>query len=136
MRTSQAPCVLFAKSVSFVLSVHISSDFINCIIFVHADILGVSRVAHSVQCLTTGWKAVGLRFDSRQRQRIFPLASVSRPALGPPSLLYNGYRGGGVLSTVLKRGRGVTLTTHPHVVPRSRMSRSYTFSPPKRLRGV
>jgi hypothetical protein len=30
-----------------------------------------------------------------------------------------------------KRGRGVTLTTHPHLVPRSRMSRSYTSSPPK-----
>jgi hypothetical protein len=35
-----------------------------------------------------------------------------------------------------KRGRGVTLTTHPHLVPRSRMSRSYTSSPPKRLHGV
>jgi hypothetical protein len=29
-----------------------------------------------------------------------------------------------------KRGWGVTLTTHPHLVPRSRMSRSYTSSPP------
>jgi len=29
-----------------------------------------------------------------------------------------------------KRGRGVTLTTHPHLVPRSRMSRSYTPLPP------
>jgi hypothetical protein len=29
-----------------------------------------------------------------------------------------------------KRGRGVTLTTHPHLVPRSSMSRSYTSSPP------
>jgi len=29
-----------------------------------------------------------------------------------------------------KRGRGVTLTTHPHLVPRSRMSRSYTSLPP------
>jgi hypothetical protein len=28
-----------------------------------------------------------------------------------------------------KRGRGVTLTTHPHLMPRSRMSRSYTSSP-------
>jgi hypothetical protein len=27
-----------------------------------------------------------------------------------------------------KRGRGVTLTTHPHLVPKSRMSRSYTSS--------
>jgi hypothetical protein len=29
-----------------------------------------------------------------------------------------------------KRGRGVTLTAHPHLVPRSRMSRSYISSPP------
>jgi hypothetical protein len=28
-----------------------------------------------------------------------------------------------------KRGRGVTLTTHHHLVPNSRMSRSYTFFP-------
>jgi hypothetical protein len=30
----------------------------------------------------------------------------------------------------LKSSRGVTLTTHPHLVSRSRMSRSYNFSPP------
>jgi hypothetical protein len=36
----------------------------------------------------------------------------------------------------LKRDRGVTLTTHPHLVPTLRMSRSYTFSQSKRLRGV
>jgi hypothetical protein len=36
----------------------------------------------------------------------------------------------GVLSPELKRGRGVTLTTHPHLAPRSRMSRSYNSSPP------
>jgi hypothetical protein len=35
-----------------------------------------------------------------------------------------------------KRGRGVTLTTHPHLVPRSGMSLSYTSSPPKRLLDV
>jgi hypothetical protein len=35
-----------------------------------------------------------------------------------------------------KRGRGVTLTTHPHLMPRSWMSRSYNSSPPKRLHGV
>jgi hypothetical protein len=28
-------------------------------------------------------------------------------------------------------GRGVKLTTHPHLVPRSRMSRSYTSFPPQ-----
>jgi hypothetical protein len=42
----------------------------------------------------------------------------------------------GVVSPGLKRGRGVTLTTHSHLVPRSGMGRSYTSSPPKRLRGV
>jgi hypothetical protein len=30
----------------------------------------------------------------------------------------------------VKLDRGLTLTTHPHLVPRSWMSRSYTFSPP------
>jgi hypothetical protein len=35
------------------------------------------------------------------------------------------------MSTGEKRGRGVMLTTHPHLVPRSRMSRSYTSSPPQ-----
>jgi hypothetical protein len=35
---------------------------------------------------------------------------------------------------VAKRGRGVALTTHPY--PRSRMSRSYTSSPPKRYHRV
>jgi hypothetical protein len=49
----------------------------------------------------------------KSRQEIFPLSSVSRPALGPPSLLSNGYRG----------------VHHPHPVPRSWMSRSYTSSP-------
>jgi hypothetical protein len=44
--------------------------------------------------------------------------------------------GTGVLSLGIKRGRGVTLTTHPHLVPRSWKSRSYTSSPPKRLHGV
>jgi hypothetical protein len=35
-----------------------------------------------------------------------------------------------ISSLYIKRGRSVTLTTHPHLVPRSRMTRSYTSSPP------
>jgi hypothetical protein len=35
-----------------------------------------------------------------------------------------------------KSDRGVTLTTHLHLAPRSRMGRSYTSSPPKRHHGV
>jgi hypothetical protein len=41
-----------------------------------------SRVAQSVVCLATDWTTGRSRFDPRQGQRIFPLASVSRPALG------------------------------------------------------
>jgi hypothetical protein len=47
-----------------------------------------------------------------------------------------GYRG--PFPRGLKRGRGVTLTTHPHLVPRSRMSRRYTplpQAPPLRVVG-
>jgi hypothetical protein len=69
------------------------------------------------------WLKTGRQwFDPRQR--IFPLGSVSRP--GPPSLLFNGYR-----ESILgvKRDRGVALTTRPHLVPRSRMRRSYTPIP-------
>jgi hypothetical protein len=45
----------------------------------------------------------------------------------------------GVLSPGVKRGRDVTLTTYPHLVSRSRMSRSYTLSPqapPWRVAGL
>jgi hypothetical protein len=53
----------------------------------------------------------------------FPLASVSRPALRPtqPPVQW---------VPDVKCGRGVTLTTHPHLAPRSIMSRSYIPSPP------
>jgi hypothetical protein len=53
--------------------------------------------------------------------------SVSRPALRltqPPAQCVPG-----VLYPGVKRGRSLRLTTHPHLVPRSRMSRSYTSSP-------
>jgi hypothetical protein len=36
----------------------------------------------------------------------------------------------------VKRGQGMMLTTHPHLVPTLRMSRSYTSSPPRRLHGI
>jgi hypothetical protein len=55
-------------------------------------------------------------------KRIFPLASVSRPALGPTQPPVQWVLG-------VKCGRGVTLTTH-HLVSRTWMSRSYTSSHP------
>jgi hypothetical protein len=59
---------------------------------------------------------------------IFLLASASRPALGPtqPSVQWVPE----VLSPEVKRGRGLMLTAHSHLVPRLSMSRSCTSSPP------
>jgi hypothetical protein len=76
----------------------------------------------------------GPEFYPRQRQRIFILAPASRPALGPTQNPLRWVRG--VLSPGLKRGRAVMLTTHPHLVPRLRMSRRCSYSPHKRLHGV
>jgi hypothetical protein len=56
----------------------------------------------------------------------FPCSS--RPALGPTQSPVQWVPG--VLSPGVKPGRGVMLTTHPHLVPRLSMSRSYTSSPP------
>jgi hypothetical protein len=72
-------------------------------------------------------RAIEVRF-SAEAKLFFPLTSVSRPALGPTQPPVQWVPG--VNSPGLKRGRGVTLTTHPHLVPRTRMSRSYTSSPP------
>jgi hypothetical protein len=64
----------------------------------------------------------------------FILVSASRSALGPTQPPVQWVPG--VLSLGVKRCRGVMLTTHLHLVPRLRMSRGYTVSPPKRLHGV
>jgi hypothetical protein len=95
------------------------------------------------------YRVVKGRCDDIERQNLFSRLSekislvfyqemkqapASRPALGPtqPSIQWVP----GVLSPGVKRGRGVTLTTHPHLVPRLSTSRSYTASPPMCLHGV
>jgi hypothetical protein len=73
-------------------------------------------------------------FDTRHRQRVVLPVSASRPAMGstqPPVQWVPG-----VLSPGVKSSRGVILTTHSHLVPRLRMSRSCTSSHPMRLHGV
>jgi hypothetical protein len=67
-------------------------------------------VAQAVYCLTTDWTNGWSGFDPRQGQRIFPLASVSRPALRPTQPPVQWYWRSFLKA---KRGRGVTLTTHP-----------------------
>jgi hypothetical protein len=53
--------------------------------------------------------------------------SRTRPdrPLGPPSLAYNGFR----VFSWGNGGRGVTLTTHPHLVPRSWKNRTILLLP-------
>jgi hypothetical protein len=75
-----------------------------------------------------GWTTGRSGLNPRQGQRIFPLSSLSRQPLGPTQPPVQWVPG--VLSPGVKRGRGVMLFTHPHLVPRSWMSRSYTSSPP------
>jgi hypothetical protein len=75
-------------------------------------------VAHSVQCLSTDW-TTGVRSPEEAKDfssnPCVQTSSESHPASYP-------------LSTGVNRGRGMTLTTHPYLLPSSRMSRSYTSS--------
>jgi hypothetical protein len=57
-------------------------------------------------------------------------SSEAHPA-SPPLGTGSPFPGGGGV----KRSRGLTLTTHPHLEPRSIMKTSYTSSPPWRLYG-
>jgi len=71
-----------------------------------------SRSSSDISCLATDWNLRGwTRFDPRQGQRIFPLISESRPALGPTQPPVQWVPG--VLSPGVKSGRGVRLTTRP-----------------------
>jgi hypothetical protein len=106
------------------------------LLLLSSSLLG-NRVAQSVQCLTTDWTTGRSGIDVRsptEAKGVFPLTFVSRQAQGstqPPVQCVPD-----VLSPGKKRGRSMTLTTYPHLAQRSRMSRGYTSSPPKRFRGV
>jgi hypothetical protein len=88
----------------------------------------VSQVAQSVQWLATSWTTRRSRFDPWQRRKDFSSNMCVQTVSGvhPTSSTM----GTGSPFQGLKRGRGLPLTTHPHLVSRSRMSRSYTSSPP------
>jgi hypothetical protein len=128
-----SPCT--ARTRHFTLFRAVSVPLTTCIDFSVSGCVLIGEPGNSVR-IVSGYglddRANEVRFPAGQR--IFPLSSASRPALGPiqPPVQWVP----GVLSPGAKRGRDVTLTTHPYIVPRSRMSRSYTSSAPKRPRGV
>jgi hypothetical protein len=91
----------------------------------------MTRLAQSVQCLTTYWTA-GVRSPTETED------FSSNPCVQTGSGAHQASCtvGTGALSAGVKGGRGVMLTAHPLLVPRLRKSRSYTSSPPKRLYGA
>jgi hypothetical protein len=88
-------------------------------------IFGGAAVAQAVQCLTTVWT---IEVRSPTGAEDFSSSLCVQIGSGAHPASYS--MGTGVLSLGVKRGRGVTLTTHPHLVPRLRMIRSYTSFPP------
>jgi hypothetical protein len=77
-------------------------------------------------------KAIEVRFPARAGNCSSGLGVHTGSGAHPASCTM----GTGVLSPGLKRSSGVTLTTHSHLVPRSRVRRSYMSSIPKRLHGM
>jgi hypothetical protein len=73
--------------------------------------------------LNSRWAGYGL--DDRQSRKDFSSSLCVQTGSGAHPASYTP----GVLPPWLKSGQGVTPTTHPHFVPRSRMSRSCTPLP-------
>jgi hypothetical protein len=69
-------------------------------------------------------------FDPRQRQIIFLFRLCVQSNFEAHRASYAVDTGGPFPAVKVKRGRGVRLTTQPHLVPRSTVSRRYTSSPP------
>jgi hypothetical protein len=76
-------------------------------------------------------RAIGVRSPAEAREFSSSLCVQTGSGAHPASCTM----GTGSPFPGAKPGRGVTLTTHPPLVPRSRMSRSYTSSPPSATMG-
>jgi hypothetical protein len=96
---------------------------LQAILFVTFCEAGARELSQYSVWLRTGW----LGYNPRQRQRIFPLVSASRPALGPtqPPIQWVPQ----ALSPGVKCRRGAMLTTHQLLMPRFRKSRNCLPSP-------
>jgi hypothetical protein len=77
-----------------------------------------------------GWTIGRSRFDPRQRRKDFSSSLCVQTGSGAyPASCPLGTEG------TFPGAKARPLTTHPHLVPRSRMSRSYTSSPPSAFLG-
>jgi hypothetical protein len=72
-------------------------------------------------------RAIGFRSPAGAKNFSFNLCVQTGSGAHPASCTM----GTGGTFPGAKRGRSVTLITHPHLVPKSIMSRSYTSSPPR-----
>jgi hypothetical protein len=72
--------------------------------------ISVSRVAQTVQCLAADWTTGRSRFDPRQRRKDFSRSFCVQTGSRAQRVQWVPE----VLSPGVKRGRDVTLTSHPH----------------------
>jgi hypothetical protein len=97
-------------------------------------VYNMSRVAQTVQCLATSWTTEQSRFDPRQWREDFYFSLYVQNGSGSLPASYTMGTGGPFFGAKARPGRDADHS--PHLVSRSKMSRSYTSPPPTRLRGV
>jgi hypothetical protein len=95
--------------------------------FIPVIFLNVGRHSSVGIAIRYGLDVSGI--ETRWR-RVFP--DPFRPDLGPTQLTVPAIPG----FSRGQSGRGVALTTHPHLAPRLRKEYSYTFTPPLGFRGL
>jgi hypothetical protein len=86
-----------------------------------------SRVAQWVQCLATGWTTGRSRFDPRQRRKDFSSSLCVQTGSGAQPASCTMGTGGPFSGATRWKARDADHS--PLLVPRSRMSSSYIFSP-------